>query len=294
MSKKFLLGVGAQKAGTSWLWYYFTHYRKDYAIAEFKDRWIKEWQIWNPLTIPSEELFWDKCIEDAKQVLEDGDIERNSHLQRLLFLANPSNYFSYNASLYTPDKPLAGDWTPAHSGLSAETLQMIKDEFELYNVEVIPILIMREPASRLISMAKMHFDRTDRNPSKQEEIDLVKHLVRGDHDNVRCCYDKIWKNLNTVFGDKFFYSFYETIFQESEIRRLCETLEIEYVEPNYNYIVNKGRKYNKFSDDEVGLFKDYYQDQYQFAYDTFGKEFIDSIWNKEESNGPETINVRSK
>ena len=110
----FLLGVGAQKAGTSWLHDQLNR-RSD---ADFG--FLKEYHIFDALELERFANFRPKRPTPLKW----------RTWRRARFIARPERYFDYFASrLKPPQIRLTGDITPSYAGLSAESYQRIQKAF---------------------------------------------------------------------------------------------------------------------------------------------------------------------
>ena len=110
----FLLGVGAQKAGTSWLHAQLNR-RSD---SDFG--FLKEYHVHDALTLPAAGFSHRR----RRSLLKP----RTWRRQR--FLDRPERYYAYFARrLKRRHIRLTGDITPSYSGLSASTLSRIRQGF---------------------------------------------------------------------------------------------------------------------------------------------------------------------
>ncbi len=109
---KFLLNVGAEKAGTTWLYEYFK----------------------------SHPQFYDNGKE--LNVIQRNDIVP-THTQHPDYKENIENYFSSVAAL----KQVTGDFTH-YEGSTENIFRLIKDGFAKHGIEIVPVYIMRDPINR--------------------------------------------------------------------------------------------------------------------------------------------------
>ena len=136
----FLLGVGAQKAGTSWL-HDQLHRRSD---ADFG--FLKEYHIFDALELERFANFRPKRPTPLKW----------RTWRRARFIARPERYFDYFASRLKPPRiRLTGDITPSYAGLSAESYQRIQKAFAQRGVQTRAVFIMRDPVERFLSQQRM-------------------------------------------------------------------------------------------------------------------------------------------
>ena len=124
----FLLGVGAQKAGTTWLHAQLDR-RRD---ADFG--FLKEYHVHDALTLPAAGFSNRRRPSWLKP--------RTWRRQR--FLDRPERYYAYFAArLRRRGIRLTGDITPSYSGLSVDTLRTIRRGFDRYAIPVRPVFLMR-------------------------------------------------------------------------------------------------------------------------------------------------------
>ena len=148
----FLLGVGAQKAGTSWL-HLQLHNRAD---ANFG--FCKEYDIHDALTVP-------KLVRYRQQ---QGSWLKPSTWRRQGFFKDTKRHYDYFCSLLSrPHIRLTGDITPSYSCLSTDTLTTIEREFTKRMIPVRPVFLMRDPIERVISSQRMKLrKRGQKDPSQ--------------------------------------------------------------------------------------------------------------------------------
>ena len=160
----FLLGVGCQKGGTSWLHDYL------YYSPAVDLGMVKEYHIWDEIDLRDEAYRaagLEKMRLSAEKEREDG-VEAISRL-RYRFRSDLETYFDYFAEkLAQPGITLTGDITPSYSGLAAERFAMIRDGFAARGIPVKVIFLMRDPVERIWSAARMKL-WGERTEARQDE-----------------------------------------------------------------------------------------------------------------------------
>jgi len=111
--KTFLLGIGAQKAGTTWLYDYLNqHPNTDMGFT-------KEYHIFDALYIDEQDIkkyFLQQRINNVTHAESKPNLEDITLLQ---FLENTDTYFEYfKKNTAQQDILLTGDMTPSYSGLT--------------------------------------------------------------------------------------------------------------------------------------------------------------------------------
>lgn len=100
-NRTFVLGLGNQKCGTSWLYKYLCQSNK------FAEGFAKEFHVWDRRDIS---LFSDK---KSSRLIENSD----------------DYYFSYFDKLMSGEKVISADISPSYSGLKSHRLEFIKKRF---------------------------------------------------------------------------------------------------------------------------------------------------------------------
>ena len=232
----FLLGLGAQKAGTSWLHAQLNR-RRD---ADFG--FLKEYHIHDALTLPAAGFSG----RSRRSLLKPRTWRRQRFLER------PERYYAYFTSLLKrPGIRLTGDITPSYSGLSSNTLQVIQRGFAAQNIPVRPVFLMRDPIERIISSLRMHRRKQGLQDSAGE-IQALHQLCheRPERISLRSDYGHTLQALKQAFGlEHCFIGTYETLFDQNCWSELCRFLEIPYEEPQWDQEVNVSRTNTALPDD---------------------------------------------
>ena len=273
--KRFILGVGAQKAGTTWL--------HDYLVSRdgVDMGFVKEYHVFDLMTL--EECAGFKRKLDAGVVrAAQRNYNRwrsNAVVRRWEFIDYPEKYFDYFAEILS-QKGIShtGDITPSYSGLRVETLQYIKDEFAKRDIEVHPIFLMRDPVQRLRSAIKMQLRNKNISAGSKQELAHMRKRCGDRGDQLRANYERTVGNLDSVFGDKVFYDFFENLFCDETVFAICDYLHMERKPGVYNVRKNASPSENELPKRALKRFVKHYQDQYDFCKARFGESKIDAIW----------------
>ena len=226
--KVFLLGVGAQKAGTSWL-HEQLHSRND---ANFG--FCKEYHILDALTLPQFAHFQPRLIPPWKW----------RTWRRKRFLQDSNRYFNYfNHLLSEPAVQLTGDITPSYSCLSAETLAWARDQLSKRGITTRVVFLLRDPVERILSQQRMQLrKRGELRPELELEQLLRASRKLKQQPSQRSDYLHTLKALQTTFApEELFIDLYERLFTEPVFRQLCQHLMIDYLEPDWGQRVNESR-----------------------------------------------------
>ena len=232
----FVLGLGAQKAGSSWLHAQLNR-RRD---AEFG--FLKEYHIHDALTLP------EAGFSNRRQ----RSLIKPRTWRRQRFIAQPQRYYDYFASLLRrPGIQLTGDITPSYSALSPRTLQKILANFEQREISVRPVFLMRDPIERIISSQRMQL-RKQNQLNHDTEVNALRQLCieRPESVTLRSDYGHTLMALSQIFDPSAcFIDLYERLFTPESWQRLCDVLNIPYEEPDWEQQVNVSRTDTSIPDD---------------------------------------------
>ncbi|MCG6904208.1 MAG: sulfotransferase [Rhodobacter sp.] len=274
--KTFVLGVGAQKSGTTWL----RDYLAKQPNADFGA--LQEYHIWDIATLPPPNIHADRLLAKVRTQIDGGlpAIKDSRALMRLNFIANPESYFDYFTTLLgKPGIDLTGDITPSYSRLPSEVLRRIFDGFAARAVQVRPIFLMRDPVYRLRSAVRMRLRKTDMPASPDAELDMMNELHLGRLDLARSNYHDTVMALDAAFGPKqVFYAFYEEFFAESSIQRLRRFLNLDLSPPELDVRKNASKPIAELSEPDYTRLASGYGGIHAFCAKRFDVD-ISGIWH---------------
>lgn len=231
-SPVFLLGLGAQKAGTTWLHSYLARYPE----VDFGQ--YKEYHVWDALTVPEMAVFDQRdrnpkprqLIGLVRARLTGSRVPR-FFLQRRL-QRDPERYFDYFAGILRCDGVrITGDVTPAYSALSASTLTRIREGFATRGIETRTVFLMRDPVERCLSairMYKQHHGVSTQGVdiSLPDEAALLAYVGTPDA-QLRTGYHRTLAALAETFPPEHVHvGIYEEMFEPAEVIRFSTFLGI--------------------------------------------------------------------
>lgn len=281
--KTFLLGVGCQKGGTTWLHDYLQ--RSDETDLGF----LKEYHVFDALDLPSSKAFRQRVQANARKALKTPGMpseKRSKILLRLQFLLDSGSYFDYfhYLLLRDPRVRLTADITPAYAGLSVERLAHIRDGFAMRGVPVKVIFLMRDPFERVWSAVRMSFRKhREKDPDakilKKSEEERLLEIYTKSPQVLRTRYDRTMECIEQVFPpENIHYEFYESLFTEAAVSRICNFLEIETVPADFGKFVNASPKTANVSERAKDEVMQYYRSVYDAVAARFGTETVCNVW----------------
>jgi len=259
--RTFLLGVGAQKAGTTWLYRYFLAHPEIF-MSPIKEMHFfgnrnsnKNWPI---------PAFRKKLRERSKlHPLKNYSALRD----RLKMKDDVAEYIRFFQTRIK-EETVFGEISPIYCELDVDELNFVKSRFPSTKV----IFILRNPADRLWSQMRFNGDfKNAGDPSKLPEIihKNPSYLTRSD-------YSATIQNLQQVFlPENIHYSFYENLFCPQGVMRICSFLNVDFHPAIFD------AKYNVSTKARLGMehrqiLVDLLRDQYEFVFEKFGSQVPES------------------
>lgn len=266
----FILGLGHQKCGTSWVYSYLSRSR------HFCQGMLKEYHIWDALDIPL------LARNRVKKLQSGTNMKRSATSTSRYDMQNDTDtYFEYFCGLYSNTNNIAADITPSYSGLKRNRLQEIRDGFGKRGVDVKALILIRDPLRRIKSAVRFNLDRKNYSEGIiNGELDFDRALEQyfmTEHCTLRTRYQVIIGEAEKVFNEEQLYvGIYENMFTFDEILRLSRFFGID---PDFEFARKKVNKTigDVYETNIDSLVKAYYADVYDFCYENY--PLTQKLWN---------------
>ena len=274
--RTFILGVGAQKSGTTWL------FKQLIKSPRYAGGFCKEYHLFDALHVGGRKEWVDGARNRVSNYpSKEGEdfVERHVGLM-MNFYEDPTAYYDYFDSIIKADNDFSLDITPSYSALDAEVLREIRRQFLSRDIVVKVVFLMREPVTRLESAIKMNLRRKKalKSAGNQEVAAKMKSLIGSEFNISRSDYATTCGNIDNAFPEsEIFYGFHETLFSQSEVERLGEFLNLPADLFDISQVVNRTVKRFNYPAADVAALKKCVQDRYDYVSGRFGFDL--SIWD---------------
>jgi hypothetical protein len=273
--KTFLLGVGCQKGGTTWL--------RDYLAQapECAPGFDTEYTIFDSLDVPEHTWVRPGIVARARSSIDALEAGRPAHpndLLRLAMMADQRVYYDYFTGLLDrPGASLAMDISPSYALLPVQRLHQVRSEFERRGVRPVALFLMRDPLERVWSQIRMHLrDRGEPHPRPQHV--LVERRFANPTTTLRTRYELTVPRLDEVFGpDAVHYAFYEQLFDEPRLRAVNEFLGIDHRPADLGSRLNASPKSAPLPDGTARKVVDHFRGTYEYVEERFGVD-LQTLW----------------
>lgn len=272
-----MIGVGAQKSGTTWIADYLSQHPQ-FTISPVKEihyfdskfsalnrnamrnrYWISKTLKLHLRFVAGQGIKAAGYVFDYAGMLMGLDRRYSSYLERLESITGHG-----------------GEITPAYSILDKEGFGGIRAACPSARI----LFIMRNPADRLWS--QMRFTNSVESESGVDHALMA--LTSNDAVKFRSSYSRTIENITNVFSDdQVLILFYEDLFSAEKgsetVRDLCNFIGIDFIEPNLNKQVHVSRKIDLDPAERFRLVEGL-ASEYAFAQDTFGVA-LPAEWKKD-------------
>lgn len=279
--------VGATKAGTSWLYRFIAehpqcHLRGVKELHYFDAGAFDEWSFWaadagrhrdriKAQAIKAGANSLERKIQAARDAEEWCQVIDRKHSDDAAYL----DYLQKGLG----DKRLIGEFTPAYGLLPVENLRHMAGLLP----DVRFVYLMRDPVARIWShvrmMAARQVERAEEIP--QQASKLIKRILNGMEPQIvrRSDYiGPVTRLREAVEPSKLFFGFYEEMFTQKTITKLCAFLGLDMGTPEYDKPVMQGPS-AVMARDQWTEMRDYLAPQYDAMREIFGT--LPDAWGAE-------------
>ena len=258
----FVLGLGFQKCGTSWLYRYLQQ------SVKFNGGDLKEYHIWDAVDIP---IMSYNIVE--KPGLIRSIMDKSNNL-RYRMQTNNESYFDYFESIFSDTVSITADITPSYSGLSKSRLNNIISRFRERGIDCKAILLLRDPVDRIKSAVRYNLDRKNYDEGiKMGETDFFRALeqyYKSEHCVIRTRYDKTIELVRGVFAKEDVYiGIYEEMFDSKNIDSVSNFVGIKAKYDFATVRVNKTKSATTVNHEIERKIKNFYSDVYEYCNEEF-------------------------
>ncbi|MFZ2725011.1 MAG: sulfotransferase domain-containing protein [Methylococcaceae bacterium] len=283
MSKKnnrYIIGIGAQKAGTSWLTYYLSRHPQ-VLVSPVKEVHFFD-SVYRADLCPNMEQRMARLLIEVAHKLQLDDILENKPRfkrftklnERLQFNGDIQRYRDYFTE-NSKNKSIFCDVTPEYALLDTTGFEAVKSLAD----DVRLVFILRNPIDRFWSEMRMRSKKKPDSDIFAKTRSLLDKTT--DHPSILCTeYHKTLETLYQVFPkERVFVQFYEHLFNSESIAQLCQFCDIDFVEPNIEKRVMQGISIPLTDELRATMYHKFSQ-VYDWAEHEFGTD-LPEVWRKD-------------
>ena len=271
----FILGVGAQKAGTTWL------HRELSRCSAVDLGFCKEYKAFpsSKSKAPTNRWGWPTGQPrfDPQRFAQLSETDQHQWMR-----SDPRAYLHYFRTLVQADPKLlaTGDISPHYCELNARRFQQIRRLLERGGFHVKVILLLRDPVERVWSQLRMlrHQNRFPDLCDYREEETALALLHHHPRFAAKTQYHQTLGQLERVFSaHQIHVDFYERLFTPEAHQRLGAFLELDLPAADFGSRVNASPKQIDLCPKLQQTVALAYRDVYAAMVDRFGTTVLD-LW----------------
>ena len=229
-----LVGIGAPKCGTSWLYAYLRDHPGVFMSP------VKEMHVWNARFRPDLCADWNARFADALDAARAraGDAPSPAQARMIAALGarvamtdDQSEYLAFFRRTAAPHHRAVGEITPGYALLRDDGLRALRDQHPRVRL----LFTMRDPVERFWSALRM---RQRMEPSYRAAAEFERAfddaglVERGRYDLTLEAVDRVFASRDVWIG------FYETMFTPARIGALCAFAGVGYRRPEFEHRPN--------------------------------------------------------
>lgn len=236
----FILGVGAQKSGTSWFYHQLSR------VRGFKRLGEKELHFWD-------DLYGIRSLDFSENTSMVEFLQAETP-EKCSFegLRNGERYFERIEkklrSGWLSRRAIVADITPAYSGLPLFVMNQIAFELESRGIDYRVVLLTRDPLARIRSAIAMNLKRLGPEKPISEGVerrgtfdDIVLRYAESWQSQFRTRYELTLSNLEAAFNpNQILVGFSEQLRTGETTSRLEEFLGVSFDSRQRDVRVNQG------------------------------------------------------
>ena len=276
--KTFLLGIGAMKCATSWVFRYLEN------LPGMTASDIKELHFFNAKLRPAgHQPMTEELVQSVRNYLDRaGDVGEELRLNRqfraavdiLRMLHDDNAYFDYFARICQPDTKVLSEITPQYAILGQDGFSYVRDFFASQQMQLKILFILRDPVERLWSHLRHLQDRG----LVDDILGVWPDLIRQRRVIERSDYWRTIEALDDVFPpEDILYLFYEDLFNADCLEQLCAFIGLDHLPPKQIERQNETSIKTQMPDQARDIFKKLLTPQYEFCRKRF-PDRIPKLW----------------
>jgi hypothetical protein len=256
-----IVGIGAQRAGSSWLHDYLSKHPQ-VAASPIKELHFFDAE-YRPDLFPRGHNRFARRLRKIQRRPKAGERVRWTTL-RTEMASDPDQYFELFATIIG-DKQFACEVTPSYAILGIDALKKMRSFLVAAGLKLRIVYVLRDPIDRHRSFTQHYHRRSGRT------LDFVS-LLGQDKAVMNGRYDQTLPAVEAAFEpEELCVAFYEHIFADPDrhLRQLTDKIGIDYVPPSGER-VNGSRKVASVSEIEFAAAMEKFAPAYDYVNSVFG------------------------
>ena len=293
--RKFILCVGGQKCGSTWLFNQLQKNKKiDLPPFQFKEPkvFFSRYKNNSVLKANLSQILLElnnPIYSNYETIKTNANINNNLKFLNMYF--SNCEYLNFFSKFLKNSDNYTGDFSVDTALIDIDGLKKIASIFDQYKVDLKIIYIIRDPIERHFSAIRSRENYISQNPDylKKKHYQRIfktwkaeKYFLTSLNDKrylQHGMYEKNIPKLIKAFGKKrvFIYA-YEKMFSKEFENKISSFLNIEFKNLEFNKFVNQTPIKKSIKKEDLTIAKKTYHDTYKYCFDKFDKS-LKYIWH---------------
>lgn len=272
----FLLGVGAQRCGTTWIHHYLSQHPSVFVTP------YKELHVFDVMFAPeasgiTREKRFDRLRLLVERILRDEPVDRGAlaiALERYRLSLGTGAYLNYFRSHVRPEHRVIGEITPSYSLIPATGWRFIRGFLLGEGFAPRVVFVMRDPVERLYSQLRLN-----QHMGTAQVRDAYASALETPGVVLRTRYDLTLAALDAEFrADELLLLFYEELFRPHAVEQLCRFLDIEVRPADFSARLNIAPDIGAIDPAFRRAARERLAPVYDFCAGRFGRDRLRALW----------------
>ena len=272
----FLLGVGAQRCGTTWLHGYLAQHPAVF-MAPFKELHVFDAMFAPETSGYTREKRFGELRGLLGRVLRGEPVAQNEltlAIERYDLSLGENTYLAYFKRHVQPEHRVMGEITPSYSLIPSSGFRFIRDFLVKAGLKPKVVFIMRDPVERMYSQLRFN-QRRGMAPARE----AFATALNTPGITFRTRYDLTLAGLSSEFRpDELLFLFYEELFQAETIDGICRFLDVDVRPADFSARANAAPDTGEIDP----AFRKAAREQLDVVYETcasrFGRDRMRALW----------------
>jgi hypothetical protein len=272
----FLLGVGAQRCGTTWIHHYLAQHPSVF-VSPYKELHVFDVMFAPEASGLTREKRFERLRLLVERVLRGEPVDRGAlaiALERYRLSLGTAAYLGYFRSYVRPEHRVMGEITPSYSLVPASGWRFVR-EF-LLGEKLAPrvLFVMRDPVERMYSQLRLN-----QHMGMAQVRDAYASALETPGVVLRTRYDLTLAALEAEFRpEELLLLFYEELFRPRAVEDLCRFLGIEARPADFSARLNTAPDVGAIDPAFRRAARERLAPVYDFCAARFGRERLRALW----------------
>ncbi len=272
----FLLGVGAQRCGTTWLYRYLSQHPAVF-ISPFKELHVFDAMFAPETSGHSREKRFERLRTLLGRILRGEPVDRQAlmvAIERYELSLGENAYLAHFRRHVGPGHRVMGEITPSYSLIPSNGFRFIRGVLTKASLKPKVVFIMRDPVERLYSQLRLNQDM-----GVSRVGDAYASALDTPGITLRTRYDLTLANLESEFEpEELLFLFYEELFQPQSVQAICRFLDIDVRPADQAARVNAATDTGEIDPDFRRAARQYLDVTYEVCAGRFGYDRVRALW----------------